>query len=221
MKAELRAIALLLLLASALAIPSGNFYVGGSFVGFRGGAKEEHSMRMPIKEAKQPASAIEVITLDRDRGFLVRKVNADDDEFFVVSAEQDPKGSHTLQLVRSSSFSGRKAHILKDAVESLKDDKEFNVIECDGIFGVYQLPSGYYLALITKSSAVGRDSAFPTYGSDTDIREIDSLSLVHIPFRNQIKTANQTPSNARQVGKDTIIATEMSSSLYFLAAEHR
>ena len=150
---------------------------------------------------------------DEDRGNTARPdcplSLSRQEDFFIATTEQDATGNYTLQLVPSSSSSGRKASILNDAVKSLQGQKEHAVLECDGLFGVYHLPSGYYLAVITKSSKVGSDSAFPTFGMDTDIREVAGLSLIHIPChtqRNVNRNRNSSPAgtyvSAKQVGKE-------------------
>jgi hypothetical protein len=185
----------------------------------RGGAKERRGLgsSVNVEGEEQPASAVEIITLADNRGFLVRKkTSPSGEDFFIATTEQDATGNYTLQLVPSSSSSGRKASILNDAVKSLQGQKEHAVLECDGLFGVYHLPSGYYLAVITKSSKVGSDSAFPTFGMDTDIREVAGLSLIHIPChaqRNVNRNRNSSPAgtsvSAKQVGKEVTIATEM------------
>ena len=105
--------------------------------------------------------------------------------FSLLREEGNDKGNFTLSLVSSTTSGNDKGQdlVLTEAIRSMRKSKEHAVLKGDGIFGVYKLPSGYYLAIITKSTPV-RDGAFPTTLSGEDVRQVDELTLMHIPSRD-------------------------------------
>ncbi len=173
-----------------------------------------------------PLSGIEVIVLEDNKGLVVRKTGkisnegALSEDFFIATVkEEDNKSNVKLSLVPSIASGQDKwqSKILSEAVSSIRKSKEHAVMRGDGVFGIYKLPSGYYLAIITKSTSV-QDGAFPTSVSGEDVRRVDGLTLMHIPSRSGSANKREKERSAR-AANEMLLNTLDRHSLYFVGSE--
>ena len=127
-----------------------------------------------------PAQKVEIRSINNNTGLLICNRNTytggntKDSGMNIkdsFTASVDKSGNNTLKLSQA------------DAIDSDLLTNNGQGLLCDGIFGIYRLPAGYYMALITESEAiVGDDSPFP---KDSGVREIKKISLVKIPYNDQ------------------------------------
>ncbi len=83
---------------------------------------------------------------------------------------------------------------------------------CQGIFGIYQLPMGDYIALIMESASSANNRTFG------DLRMIQSLSFIKIPSNLPTPTYNES-TKAKQLEMELLLQSTFSRHTFYFSAD--
>ena len=190
----------------------------------------------PLLGTSSRSTSVEIITFEGSNNLIIRKCDNTDLYFDISSTEKAQWGARggadgmitSLRITdHSSNNKDDKSKSKKNSINSqqLQRDlqtKKHTIEKYDGLFGVYKLPSGYYLALIAGSASIETDpskkGAFP---EESQVREIQKISLLKVPLLASSSTTSTAIAAAAKDDKQDREAAELllhtlsRHSLYF------